>query len=232
MSINCLLSRVAAAILACCAGLTVGCGDSPYSPTPMSAPPAAPAPAPAVMIVTSMSPSAGPAIGGDYIWISGDQFQTGATVTVGGIAATITKVTTSQIIAQTPPHALGVVDVVVMNPNGESDGVKGGYTYAPFTVAASSSVVMAGGALTVSFEAPRGRGCQGGGDWIAIYRVGDPDETGAANGHSDLWYEHLCGAATGTFTLSAPDQAGTYEFRYMVGGTSVARSNPVRIEAS
>ena len=63
----------------------------------------------------------------------------------------------------------------------------------------------------MSWVAPKGRGCNGGGDWIAIYRVGDPDVTGAANGHSDLWYEHLCGAVTGTFTLSAPTAPGQYQ---------------------
>ena len=36
-------------------------------------------------------------------------------------------------------------------------------------------------------------------------------------------------ASPGTFTLSAPRQPGTYEFRYMVGSVSVARSNPIAI---
>ena len=105
---------------------------------------------------------------------------------------------------------------------------------APIAVAnvaltASPSLVTSGDRLTVSWVGPNGRGCNGGGDWIAIYKVGDPDFTGAANGHSDLWYEHLCGAASGTFTLRAPSQPGQYEFRYMEGGGSVARSNPVTV---
>ena len=52
------------------------------------------------------------------------------------------------------------------------------------------------------------------------------------NGHSDLWFEHLCGATSGTSTLSAPPQPGQYEFRYMVGDTAVARSGPVTVSAS
>ena len=79
---------------------------------------------------------------------------------------------------------------------------------------------------------PSGRGCSGGGDWIAIYKVGDPDITGAANGHSDLWFTHVCGATSGTSTLSAPRQPGEYEFRFMFGDTAVARSSPVTVSAS
>jgi hypothetical protein len=90
-------------------------------------------------------------------------------------------------------------------------------------------VVAAGGELTVSFEAPAGRGCNGGGDWIAIYRVGDPDQTGARNGHSDLWYDHVCGATSGTWKLAAPMQPGVYEFRFMVGDAAVARSNSIAV---
>jgi hypothetical protein len=227
------IARIVAASVLALGGMSVACGNSPFSPTPTPATvvPTS-APPPAVMAVTSMTPSSGPTLGGDYIWISGDRFQTGATVTVDGLVAPITKLTSSQIIAQTPPHALGTVDVVVMNADGQSGMLSGAYTYATFAVTASPSIVAAGGALTASFEAPRGRGCPGGGDWLAIYKVGSPDDTGAANGHSDLWYEHLCGATSGTFTLNAPGQPGLYEFRYMVGGTSVARSNPVTIQAS
>jgi hypothetical protein len=96
---------------------------------------------------------------------------------------------------------------------------------------ASPSQVTSGGQLTLSWVAPAGRGCSGGGDWVAIYKVGDPDITGASNGHSDLWFEHLCGPTSGTSTLSAPAQPGQYEFRYMVGDTSVARSSPVTVRA-
>ena len=215
------------------AGLSLGCGESPSSPTAVPAVPAPPAAplAPAVMAVTSVTPSSGPTIGGDYISINGDLFESGTTVALDGIAARVTSVTSRSIVALTPPHRLGTVDLVVMTPDGQSATVKAAYTYASFTVAAAPGVVTAAGELMVTFEAPSGRGCPGGGDWIAIYRVGAPDETGASNGHSDLWYEHLCGSTSGTFTLRAPSEPGTYEFRYMVGGTSVARSNPVTIQA-
>ena len=102
-------------------------------------------------------------------------------------------------------------------------------TAANISLTASPSLVTSGDRLTVSWVGASGRGCNGGGDWIAIYKVGDPDFTGAENGHSDLWYDHLCGAASGTLTLIAPPQPGQYEFRYMEGDNSVARSNPVTV---
>jgi hypothetical protein len=210
------------------AAISCACGDSP-SPmqTPTAPTPAGPPPA---LTVRGMTPSSGPTMGGDFVRIDGAQFQTGATVMIDGIAAPVRSLTNAVISARTPPHAVGTVDVVVMNPDGQSAMLKGAYTYSStFALNAAPSAVAGGDELTVSFEAPSGRGCPGGGDWIAIYGVEDPDETGASNGHSDLWYEHLCGATSGTFTLSAPRQPGTYEFRYMVGSFSVARSNPIAI---
>jgi hypothetical protein len=99
-------------------------------------------------------------------------------------------------IGITPAHAPGIVDVVVANPNGDSVTVRAAYTFTEdkFSVTASPNVVARGDQLTVSWTAPEGRGGLSGGDWIALFRVGDPDNTGAANGHSDLWYAHLRGA--------------------------------------
>jgi hypothetical protein len=97
---------------------------------------------------------------------------------------------------------------------------------------ASPSFVISGEQLTMRWAVPSGRGCAGGGDWVALYRVGDPDFTGAANGHSDLWFLHLCDATSGSSTLSAPPEPGQYEFRYMMGDTGVARSNEVTVIAS
>jgi hypothetical protein len=56
-----------------------------------------------------------------------------------------------------------------MNPDGQTARLQGGYTYGVFAVTASPSVVAPGAAMTVNFSAPSGRGCSGGGDWIAIY---------------------------------------------------------------
>jgi plastocyanin len=64
--------------------------------------------------VTDVSPTAGVIAGGTQITISGTGFESGATVTVGGVAATnVTFVNSATITATTPPHAAGSVDVVV-----------------------------------------------------------------------------------------------------------------------
>jgi IPT/TIG domain-containing protein len=224
------ITRIVAAGVLGLAGIGVGCGDSPSSPTP---PPASMAPAPVTPVgltLRSVSPSSGPTSGGDSLRISGTGFQAGVAVTIDGAAAAVTTVTDTYVDASTVAHVEGAVDIVVANPDGESKTLAASYTFAnTFSVDASPTAVAPGGALTVSWHMPAGRDCRGGGDWIAIYRVGDPDATGAANGHSDLWYEHVCGLRSGAWTIKAPAEPGEYEFRLMVGGGSVARSSPVTV---
>lgn len=207
------------------AALSLGCGKSPVSPGVVAATTATTA-----VSVTSISPARG--LTGDTIRVSGIGFRAGATLTVDGLTATIFSTNNNLITAEAPAHPAGTADVVVTNPGGESARLPGGYSYEFVSVTASPSVVRAGGQLTMSWVAPGGRNCSGGGDWVAIYKVGDPDITGAANGHSDLWYDHLCGATSGTFVLSAPMQPGQYEFRYMVSDAAAAQSNSVTITAA
>jgi hypothetical protein len=178
-----------------------------------------------------VTPSVGPTGGVDDIRVAGTGFQSGAILTLDGVAAKVTRVTNTVISATTSAHTPAAVDVVVTNPDGQRLTLSGGYTFDVMvaTLTASPSVVTAGGQLAISWVTPAGRGCIGGGDWLALYKVGDPDETGATNGHSDIWYDHLCGATSGTWRLSAPSQPGQYEFRYLLGSGSVARSNPVTV---
>jgi hypothetical protein len=217
------------------AGMSLGCGKSPSGPTPLPAP-TVPVVSPNTgFSVTAISPAAGPI--GEEVRVTGTGFRSGATVTLDGVAAQVTGINSlgTAIFATTPAHAAGTVDAVVTNPGGQSETLSGGYTFVPvdaFSLSASPSLVTSGSRLTMSWVAPRGRDCNGGGDWVAIFRIGDPDITGAANGHSDLWFVHLCGATSGTSTLNAPTQPGQYEFRYMVGDTAVARSGPVTVSAS
>lgn len=66
------------------------------------------------LAVTDVSPTTGPIAGGTQITITGVSFQNGATVTVGGTAATnVNVVSGTTITATTPAHAAGAVDVVV-----------------------------------------------------------------------------------------------------------------------
>jgi hypothetical protein len=218
------------ALLSLCLAAFAACSESPTQPTPAppSATPVVP-PVPSSLTLNMVTPSSGPTSGSDFVRVYGLNIQDGASVAFDGIDAVVTRKTATYIEARTAAHGAGAVDVTVTNPNGETKTLTASYTFGVFSISAAPSAVSPGGKLTVSWQTPPGRGCQGGGDWIAIYRVGDPDVTGAANGHSDLWYEHVCGAPTGAFTLKAPDEPGAYEFRFLAGAGSVARSETVTV---
>ncbi len=82
------------------------------------------APPPAI---TTVAPSKGPVAGGTALIISGSAFQAGATVTVGGKAATSVVVSATSISCVTPSGAAGPVSVVVTNP--DSQFASRGFTY-------------------------------------------------------------------------------------------------------
>jgi len=80
--------------------------------------------------VTSVSPNRGGLGGGTAVTITGNNFAGGATVSFGGVAATaVTVVNATKIAATTPPHAQGVVNVVVTDPDGQSGTLANGFTY-------------------------------------------------------------------------------------------------------
>jgi hypothetical protein len=87
-----------------------------------------PTPAPAVAAV---SPASGSTAGGTAISITGTGFLSGATVTVGGTAATsVVFVNSTRITAVAPVHAAGKVSVVVTNPDTQAGTLNPGFFYA------------------------------------------------------------------------------------------------------
>jgi hypothetical protein len=80
--------------------------------------------------VTGVSPSSGPGAGGTAVSITGTNFVTGATVTLGGTGATnVVVVSGTQMTATTPAHAAGAVNVVVTNQDTQTGTLTSGYTY-------------------------------------------------------------------------------------------------------
>lgn len=80
--------------------------------------------------ISTVNPSFGPTTGGNRVTITGVAFQTGATVRFGDALGTNVVVTGSTQIAVTaPPHAAGLVDILVVNPNGRGGTAGGAYTY-------------------------------------------------------------------------------------------------------
>jgi hypothetical protein len=83
-----------------------------------------------IRLYHSISPSSGTVNGGTVVTVGGVGFIAGATVTFGDSAPTrATVVNTFLLSVTTPAHAEGRVDVVVTNPDGQSDSMTGGYSY-------------------------------------------------------------------------------------------------------
>jgi IPT/TIG domain len=92
--------------------------------------PQAPTRSAVTLRVTSVSQSSGAESGGTAVTIAGTGFETGATVKFGGAAATNVKVIDgTSIMATTPPHAPGSVDVEVTSASGQSHTLTAGYRY-------------------------------------------------------------------------------------------------------
>ena len=86
-------------------------------------------PSPAVNAVT---PTSGPITGGTTVSLNGTDFQNGATVTFDGIPATgVTFINSTQIMAVTPAHATGSVEVEVTNPDSRSGSRNPAFFYSP-----------------------------------------------------------------------------------------------------
>jgi hypothetical protein len=87
--------------------------------------------------VAAVSPASGTTAGGTQITITGANFQSGATVAVGGSAATsVVFVSATTLRATAPAHAAGIVSVVVTNPSAQSGTLNPGYFYAAPSTAA------------------------------------------------------------------------------------------------
>ena len=87
-----------------------------------------PAPPP---VITSIDPAQGPTAGGTAVTITGENFQDGATVTIGGAAAAATFVDANSLSATSPAGSVGAADVVVTNPDQSSATSAGAFSYLP-----------------------------------------------------------------------------------------------------
>ncbi|MGB7217219.1 MAG: IPT/TIG domain-containing protein [Vicinamibacterales bacterium] len=86
----------------------------------------------AAPVLLAVTPASGQANGGDSVTITGANFASGATVTIGGVrAGFVSVVNSTTITARTGAHAVGAVDVVVTNPDGQTQTLSSGFTYTP-----------------------------------------------------------------------------------------------------
>ena len=85
---------------------------------------------PTTPTITSFTPTSGPTAGGTVITIAGTNFATGATVRIGGVAATgVTLVSSTQLRATSPAGTAGAKSVQVTNSNGQSATAAAQFTY-------------------------------------------------------------------------------------------------------
>ena len=100
---------------------SAGCSDAKSANITVALPP---------LTVTTVSPGLGTTAGGTLITIIGTGFVAGATVSVGGAAATnVVVVSAIKITAKTPAHAAGAVNVTVTNTDTSAGTLPSGYMY-------------------------------------------------------------------------------------------------------
>jgi len=102
--------------------------------------------------VTGITPTSGTTAGGTSVTITGTNFISVATVTIGGNAATgVTVVNATTITATTPAGTAGAKDVVVTTTGGTGT-LSGGFTYVASTPAPAVAGGGGGGAPTYYAE--------------------------------------------------------------------------------
>lgn len=80
--------------------------------------------------VDAVDPVEGSAAGGTPVTITGSNFRTGATMSIGGVAATaVSVVSSSTITAVTPLHAEGLANITITNSDNQSHTLAGAFNY-------------------------------------------------------------------------------------------------------
>ena len=81
-------------------------------------------------VVDGVIPPEGPDFGGQQVTVTGENFQDGATVTVGGqVCSDVQVISGSEIRCVVPAGTPGAADVTVQNPDGQEGTLPGGYYY-------------------------------------------------------------------------------------------------------
>ena len=171
------------------------------------------------ILVLTASPA-----GGETITVTGSNFQTGATVTVGGTSASsVTVVSTSSITFTTPAKTAGDYDLVVTNANGLSATLSSGISYngtPSFTTAAGNIGTLESGVamstITIVAAEP-----DGGTLAFSVTSGALPSgvSLGSANGQLTGTPVSVSANTTSTFTITATDdenQTNTRQFNLIV----------------
>jgi len=171
--------------------------------------------------VTSITPNTGTANGGTAVTLTGTGFLAGATVSLGGTAATgVTVVNSTTITATTPAHAAGAVNVVVTNSDTQSGTLSNGYSYTTSTGGGTIGFVQVNAATpqTPSASVPIAFGVAQTAGNMNLVVVGWNDTTSTVSSVSDSRGNTYTQAGT-TVTGTGLRQA-IYYARNIVGGSN------------
>lgn len=83
------------------------------------------------VVVTSITPNAGPVGGGTPVTIKGSGFLANPSVSIGAAANDVVVVDEATITATTPAQPAGAVDVIVTNTDATSSTLEGAFTFVP-----------------------------------------------------------------------------------------------------
>lgn len=155
--------------------------------------------------VYEVGPAIGTTSGGKSVTLYGYNFQSGATVSFGGTAATSVVVVNGNIITcTTPAHSSGTVDVAVTS-GGNTATLKGGYTYVTPAPAAPTNVVAT---ATTSTNVQISWTASSGADSYQVYR--------SANAATYSLAGTLVSSASGTLSLNDATASANTAYLYKV----------------
>lgn len=81
-------------------------------------------------LIMSIDPKRGPVDGGTVVTILGSGFTPGTAITFGGrLAKSVSAISSTSIVATTPAHPSGGVDVEVVKPDGDKAIIREGFTF-------------------------------------------------------------------------------------------------------
>jgi hypothetical protein len=185
------------------------------------------------LTATSVSPLSGPTSGGTVITVAGTGFVSGATISIGGTAATgVTFVSSTRLTARTPAKPAGGYNVVVRNPNGATANTPRGFTYSgtstptptPTTTPVATAVSPLSGPTTGgTLITVTGSGFVSG----ATIRIGGTPATGVTFVSSTRLTARTPAKAAGGYTVQVFNPNGRWDntprgFTYVRAGTTSA----------
>jgi hypothetical protein len=139
--------------------------------------------------VTGIAPTSGPAAGGTSVTITGTGFVAGATVSLGGTAATgVTVVNATTITATTPAHSAGAVNVTVTNPDSQSGTCTGCFTYVAGPPSTQHSLAVDG--ATGCARAPDAAKLNLAGNWTLEAWIKDQSPDGYNHDFAEIVGKH------------------------------------------